>query len=81
LTPEPTPARRAPRDLSKARKYDFVDCWLSRPEAADLLGVSVSALANDVVHGRLAIPRHKFGQVCRYRLSELVAWAESRKVA
>jgi excisionase family DNA binding protein len=58
---------------------DLADRFLSREEAAAYLGLTVSALAHDVVHGRLGIPRHKFGLSVRYRRSELDRWAESRR--
>jgi excisionase family DNA binding protein len=87
LSLEHSPARSRPQGgTSKrrernpwARPDDLADRFLSREEAAGYLGLTISALANDVVHGRLAIPYHRFGQLVRYRRSELDRWAEARR--
>jgi hypothetical protein len=61
-------------------QHGFFDCWLSRQEAADLLGLKVEALARDAVDRRLGIPFAKFGQLARYRLSKLIGWADAHEV-
>jgi predicted DNA-binding transcriptional regulator AlpA len=65
----------------RSRGQPLADRFLSRAEAAEFLGLSESLLASDVVTNKFKIPRHKFGnRVVRYRLSELIAWAEGQKV-
>ena len=54
-----------PRDWAKAQQHGFVDCWLTRQEAADLLGLKYAQLAHDAVDQRLGIPFAKFGQFAR----------------
>jgi hypothetical protein len=71
---------RMPRDWAKAQRHGFVDCWLTRQEAADLLGLKVEQLARDATTQRLGVPYARFGQLCRYRLSSLIEWAESKQV-
>jgi excisionase family DNA binding protein len=84
LSLEHDPARSRPQGGSAKRKhqpdFDFPDRFLSREEAARYLGLPVSALEHDMVRGHLKIPVHKFGQLCRYRLSELDRWAETNRV-
>jgi hypothetical protein len=72
--------RLSPRDLARLEQHGFFDCWLSRQEAADLLGLKVEALARDAVDQRLGIPYAKFNQLARYRLSRLIEWAEAQEV-
>ena len=57
-----------------------MDRWLSRVEAAAYLGLAPQSLAHDVVTRKLGVPYAKFGNLARYRLSELIAWAEQQKV-
>jgi hypothetical protein len=57
----------------------IADRFLNREEASAYLGMTVSALAHDVVHGRYGIPYHRFGNMVRYRRSELDAWAAERR--
>ena len=71
---------REPRDWAKAQRHGYVDCRLTRREAADLLGLKVEALARDAVDQRLGVPYAKFNQLARYRLSRLIEWAEAQEV-
>lgn len=53
--------------------------YLSREEAARLLGVTVHWLANT---GRqIGVPSYRFGGAVRYQRAELTRWAEQQKVA
>jgi hypothetical protein len=65
--------RHAPPQL------DFDDRFLSREEAAHYLGMVVSALEHDAVRQHLGIPFYKFGQLTKYRRSELDEWAAERR--
>ena len=82
---EHSPARSRPQGGSSRRKWSYPsfdeldDCFLCREEAAKYLGLTVAALARDVVNGKLGIPYHRFGQLSRYRRSELDAWAEAQR--
>ena len=77
---EYSPARETTaRSTPKRREFPLSDRFLSRREAAEYLGLSPSQLAHDVVHGRLGIPYHRFGQRARYRISELDTWAERHR--
>jgi excisionase family DNA binding protein len=84
LSTATAPAARPQGGTSK-RKWGYVnfnelgDRFLSREEAALYLGLTVAALARDVVNGKLAIPYHRFGGLSRYRRSELDAWAEQQR--
>lgn len=54
------------------------DCWLTRPEVSERLKVSVKTLAQWATQGRG--PRYvRMGHLCRYRLSDLIAWEERQK--
>jgi hypothetical protein len=71
-----TQRQSSAHSTSNGRAPDLSDRFVSRREAASYLGLTVSQLAHDVVHGRLGIPYHRFGQRATYRLSELDQWAE-----
>jgi hypothetical protein len=58
----------------------FQDEFLETPETAQLIKVSEPALEADRCTGQLGIPYYKFGTRVRYRLSEVVEWAEQRRV-
>jgi hypothetical protein len=59
---------------------EFQDRFLDEFETAELLEISVPALQQDRWKGTLGIGYHKFGSRVRYRLSELIGWAEARRV-
>jgi hypothetical protein len=59
---------------------EFQDEWLDPPPTAKLLKISEPALETDRRTGDLGIPYYKFGSRVRYRLSELISWAEQRRV-
>ena len=44
-----------------------------------VLRLDREALARDAVNGKLGIPYHRFGQLSRYRRSELDTWAEAQR--
>ena len=85
LSLEHSPIRSRPQGGSskRTRPYpsfaDLNDRFLSRDEAAQYLGLTRAALARDVVNGKLGIPYHRFGQLSRYRRSELDDWAEAQR--
>ncbi len=54
------------------------DRLLTRGEAADFLSVKEQTLALWHSTGRYSIPVVKVGRSVRYRISDLVAWIESR---
>ena len=56
------------------------DRLLTRQEAAEFLGVTVSTLAVWACTGRYDLPYVKIGGVIRYRLSDLVAFLERHLV-
>jgi hypothetical protein len=39
----------------------------------------VGALAQDAVRGHLGIPSYRFGQLSKYKFSELEAWAAAHR--
>jgi len=51
---------------------------LTRPEAAEYLGVTPQTLAAWQVTGRYSLPLVKVGRSVRYRLSDLERWLASR---
>jgi excisionase family DNA binding protein len=53
---------------------------LTRPQAAEYLGLRPSTLEADASYGRLSIPFYRLGSRIYYRRSELDAWLESRHV-
>lgn len=57
------------------------DRLLTRVEAAKYLGISPITLANWVSTKRQVVPCVKIGRLVRYRLSDLEAFVESRRVA
>jgi hypothetical protein len=59
---------------------EFQDRFLDETETAQLINISLPAIQQDRSYGTLGIPYHKFGQRVRYRLSEVIAWAESHRV-
>ena len=59
---------------------EFQDRFLDETETTELLKISVPAIRADRWAGTLGIPYHKFGTRVRYRLSEVIAWAEQRRV-
>jgi excisionase family DNA binding protein len=85
LSLEHSPTRSRSQGGTSKRKWPYPnfdelnDRFLSREEAALYLGLTVEALARDVVNGRLGVPYHKFGQLSRYRRSELDEWAEAQR--
>jgi hypothetical protein len=58
----------------------FADRWVEQEEASDILEISPKGLEQDRYVGVLGIPYYKFGTRVRYRLSELIQWAEARRV-
>jgi hypothetical protein len=61
--------------------HDFVDRWIEADEVAEILGMTVDMVRRDTVVGNLGLPRFQWGpKTVRYRLSEVVAWAEARRV-
>jgi len=56
------------------------DSLLTRPQAAELLGVKVQTLAAWAVDGRYGLPFVKVGRSVRYRRSEIEAFIERRTV-
>jgi excisionase family DNA binding protein len=67
------------RHQHEPRLDDLTDRFLSREEASLYLNLPVSALAQDVSRQHLRVPCYRFGQLVRYRKSELDAWAEGRR--
>ena len=59
---------------------EFQDRFLVQSEAAALIKISEPALEADRWNGTLGIPYHKFGTRVRYRMSEVLEWAEARRV-
>jgi hypothetical protein len=59
---------------------EFADRWVSQKPVADILEISEVAIEADRCYGTLGIPYHRFGKRIRYRLSEVVEWAEQRRV-
>jgi excisionase family DNA binding protein len=59
----------------------FQDRWVDPEEAAEILGVSLESIRRDTVTGVLGLPRFQFGRRVRFKLSELISWAEARRVA
>jgi excisionase family DNA binding protein len=55
------------------------DKWLSTDEVAELFNVSKHSVWQWNKDGR-GPARYRLGRVNRYRLSDCLAWAESRKV-
>ena len=59
---------------------EFRDQWLDQTPVSELLGISEPALEQDRCNPKLGIPFYRFGTRIRYRLSEVIAWAEARRV-
>jgi Helix-turn-helix domain len=59
---------------------EFQDRFRDETETAELINISLAAIRQDRWIGALGIPYHKFGRRVRYRLSEVIAWAEGRRV-
>jgi hypothetical protein len=59
---------------------EFVDRWVEQEEASGVTGINERGLENDRQRGDLGIPYYKFGYRVRYRLSELIEWAETKRV-
>ncbi len=57
-----------------------VDRLLTRPEAAERLGVKSQTLAIWHSCGRYNLPAIKVGRCIRYRESDLAAWLEQRTI-
>jgi hypothetical protein len=66
--------------MSRPPVPDFRDQWLAQKPAAEILKISEPALEADRWTPTLGIPYYKFGTRVRYRLSELIAWAEAHRV-
>ena len=66
--------------MSRCPLPQFQDRWVDPEEAAEILGVSLQSIRQDTVQGQLGLPRFRFGRRVRFKLSELVAWAEQRRV-
>lgn len=58
------------------RPYAGIEPWVASKGAAEHLGVKASWLYNN--QERLGIPRAKFGNTYRYKLSQLDTWAEQQ---
>jgi len=80
LTPEEKAARRAAREQRKAEiAATLPDRCFQALETATFLGVSVRYLHN-LVEGDPTFPRAiRFSQRRVWKLSELAAWAESKR--
>lgn len=53
---------------------------LTRPQAADYIGLKVSTLESDACTRKLGIPFYRIGGRIAYRRSDLDAWLETRRV-
>lgn len=51
--------------------------WMTRPECAEYLNISVRWLAS--AEGRGCIPFYKFGNQCRYNRTEVDKWASQQR--
>jgi hypothetical protein len=58
----------------------FADEFVDENRASEILDLAVPSLQKDRVQNRLGIPHYRFGRLIKYRVSELVAWAEARRV-
>jgi predicted DNA-binding transcriptional regulator AlpA len=66
--------------IGRAVPEESEDRFLTRQEAADMLGLAVSTLATWRSQGRSdAPPMHKFGRSARYSQRELREWSEQRR--
>lgn len=59
---------------------NFQSDRLTRPEAAQYLGLKPTTLEADVVFRRLNIPFYRIGSRVFYRRSDLDQWLESRRI-
>jgi len=66
-----------PREKSIAAPAE--DRWISEVEASQLLGLSRSWFQHGRWKGTTPIPFYKLSRTIRYKLSECIAFAESRK--
>jgi Helix-turn-helix domain len=57
-----------------------VAAWLTAPEAALLMRISVKTLANWRSSGSGGPPYHKLGSRCVYRRDDVEAWLAARRV-
>lgn len=62
-------------------QHNFQNDRMTRPTAAEYLGLKVPTLEADVVSRRLGIPFYKLGSRVYYRKSDLDTWIEARRVA
>lgn len=54
--------------------------WISEKDAAEILGISVSKLQQDR-HNTRGLPYYKLSRgAVRYKLGELLTWAESCRI-
>jgi hypothetical protein len=56
-----------------------LNCWISGKEASELLGLNRQTLAN-WRHLRRGPVYSKLGRSVRYRISDLVSFAESKRI-
>lgn len=59
---------------------DSKDCLLSRPEAAEWLGLSPYTLNEWASTGRYGLRYYRIGRKCMYRISDLQAFVAARAV-
>ena len=64
--------------LLKQREKLSDDLWISKEEAAKILGVSIRWLENNAE--KLYVPKYKIGGLVRFKKSELIKWANKQKV-
>jgi excisionase family DNA binding protein len=65
------------KPLLKLKESDD-ECFLSKEDAARLLGVKMRWLENN--QEKLDIPRYRIGGHIRFKKSELIKWASKHKV-
>lgn len=51
---------------------------ITRQEAAKILGIGFSTLAQDAIHGRLGVPRIQLGRRVVYSRTALAAYLQAR---
>ena len=57
----------------------FNDGWINEKEAASLLSFHRQTMSNMRAKG-IGPSYSKLGRACRYRLSDVIKWAESKKI-
>ncbi len=64
--------------LLKQREKVSDDLWISKAEAAKILGATIRWLENNAE--KLGVPKYKIGGLVRFKKSELIQWANKQKV-